>query len=371
MKYGCKIFFVAAVLISFIGGCSSGGDKKKSGKIELVHAWYVDVFKAHQFGSPKHENVSPVIVGDDIFQGASDGRLLVVSKRLGSVKRVIKNSGGLDASPLYYQGVLYFGNNDGEVKAFSYRTGDYLWTYNTGYPIDSSPAICDNRLFVMSSEDILYSLDAVTGKVIWSIKRDFPGRRPIVKWSSSPVCFDNTVYVGFSDGSLIGADVTSGTVVLEKKLNSKGKFKDIDATPYVDEKMVIIPSYDGNLYCLDRKTGGEIWNIKDGSAKAVTVMNDVVYFSSNEGNLYAIDIKDGRVRWNSKLKSGIPTSPAVLDDYLVVGSSERGIMLFNKNDGKFVAEFNSGTGVFADPVVEDNNIYFLTNYGVLHSLYKL
>jgi len=367
MKRSYKISIVLLASL-FVAGCSTVQKKKK---VELVHAWYVDVFTEPQFGAPKHEDVAPVIVGDDIFQGASDGKLVVVNKRIGSIKRIIKNSGGIEASPLYHQGVLYFGNTDGEVKAFSYRTGDYLWSYNTNYPIDSSPCVCEGRLFAMSSEDILYAFDASTGKVLWTVKRDFPGRRPVIKWSSSPVCYDNIVYVGFSDGSFIGADAVSGTVVLEKKLNSKGKFKDVDATPYVDDKLIIVPSYDGNLYCLDRKTGGNIWDIKDGSAKSVSVVDGVVYFSSNDGYLYALNITDGKIKWSTKLKDGIPTSPAVMGDYLVVGSSERGIMVYNKNDGGLVAEYNSGLGVFADPVVEDNNIYFFSNYGVLYSLYKL
>ena len=53
----------------------------------------------------------------------------------------------------------------------------------------------------------------------------------------------------------------------------------MDATPFIDDKVIIVPSYDGNLYCLDRKTGSELWSIKDGSAKSIKVEGDTVYFS--------------------------------------------------------------------------------------------
>lgn len=357
--------------ILILGSCSHFTPDQKQ-KMELINVWNLDVFKQQQFGSKRHEAASPLIIGNDLFQGGSDGNLYVVNKYNGSIKRIIKGSGGIDATPLFSQGVLYFGNNDGEIKAFSYRSGDYLWSYFVGFPVASTPAVYDGRLFVLASNDILYSFDALTGKILWTVKRDFPVKRPVIKGNSSPVIYDNTVYVGFSDGAFMGVNILNGSVVLEKNLNTKGKFKDVDATPYIDEKYIVVPSYDGNLYCMDRKTGNVIWSMQDGSAKSVTVINDVVYYSSNEGFLYVLDLNTGVVKWSTRLKNGsIPTSPAIFDDYLVVGSSERGLVIYNKENGRFIQEFNTGTGVFADPIVDDKYIYFYSNYGVLYALYKL
>ncbi len=354
-----------------LAACSHLGTVKKE-KIELVNAWNTDVFQKRQFGSKRHESAAPLVIGNDIFQGCSDGNLYVINKYNGSVKRVIKDSGGIEATPLFSQGVLYFGTNEGEVKAFSYRSGDYLWSYFVGSPVASTPSFYDGRLFILGSNDVLYAFDAATGKILWTVKRDFPSRRPVIKGGSSPIVYDNVVYVGFSDGTFVGANMQDGSIVMEKNLNAKGKFKDVDATPYVDEKYIVVPSYDGNLYCMERKTGNVIWSMQDGSAKSVTIVGGVVYYSSNEGYIYVIDIADGNVKWSTKLKDGgIPTSPAILGDYLVVGSSERGILIFRKDNGRFMKEFYSGTGVFADPIVDDNYIYFFSNYGVLYALYKI
>ena len=365
---------LGCLLCTLIFSCASKGDEKtiSGGKdFKFAHVWFVDAFKDRQFGSKRHESASPVIVGEDLFQGVSDSDMVVVDKTLGSVKRVIKDSGGMESAPLYYQGVLYFGNNEGEVKAFSYRTGDYLWSYKTGFPVYSAPCVSDGRLFVLGSNDVLYALDMVSGKVLWTFKKDFPVSRPVIKWSSSPVCSDDTVYVGFSDGTFSAVNMSSGTAVMEKRFTSRTKFKDVDATPYVDDRYIIVPSYDGNLYCLNKKTGSEVWSVKDGGAKAVSVEGDTVYFSSDEGYLYSININSGSVKWGTKIKDGIPTSPTVMGDYLIVGSSERGVMFYEKQNGRYAGEFNSGTGVFSDPVVDGDMIYFLSNYGVLYTLQKL
>ena len=364
-------YIVALLLLVVFASCANKSAVVANKDMRFIHLWYVDAFKDLQFGSKRHESSSPLIVGEDLFQGVSDSDMVVVDRNSGSVKRVISDSGGMESTPLYYQGVLYFGNNEGEVKAFSYRTGDYLWSFKTGFPVFSTPSTSDGRLFVLGSNDILYALDIATGKVLWTIKKDFPINRPVVKWSSSPVCYEDNVYVGFSDGSFVGVNMQSGSIAFEKKLTSRTKFKDVDATPYIDEKVIILPSYDGNLYCLDRKTGSEIWSIKDGSAKSAKIAGDTVYFSSNEGILYSININSGDIKWSTKLKKGIPTSPVVIGDYLVVGSSERGVMFFNKENGRYSGEFNSGTGIFADPVVNGDTIYFLSNYGVLYALQKL
>ncbi len=363
------IIFLSVLLFS---ACSHFTAPNKKQKLELINAWNLDVYKQKQFGSKRHETASPLIIGDDLFQGVSDGNLYVVNKRSGSVKRIIKDSGGIEATPLFSQGILYFGNNEGYVKAFSYRSGDYLWSYFVGFPVGSTPCIYDGRLFTLASNDVLYAFDASTGKVLWTVKRDFPVKRPVIKGNSSPVVYDNTVYVGFSDGSFMGVNMLTGAVVLEKNLNTKGKFKDVDATPYVDEKHIVVPSYDGNLYCLDRKTGNILWSLQDGSAKSVTVIGDVVYYSSNEGFLYVMDLNSGLIKWSTKLKDGaMPTSPAIFGDYLVVGSSERGLFIYRKDNGLFVEEFNTGTGIFADPIADDKYIYFFSNYGVLYALYKI
>ncbi len=351
--------------IALVASCSTAPKKKTP---ELIGMWAMDISSGPQFGAKKHEQASPVLIGDEIFQGGSDGKLVVASKYNGLLKRVIKDSGGIEMSPLFHESVVYFGNTDGYVKAFSYRNGDYLWSYYTGHPVYSTPAYCDGRIFVLGSSNVFYALDAKTGKVLWTIRKEFPSGVPVVKGASSPVCYDDMVYVGFSDGSFVGANVASGSIVIDKKLTSVGKFKDVDATPYVDEKRVIVPSYDGNLYCFDRKSGQVVWSIKDGSAKSVSVVGQELYYASSDGYLYLLGASDGAVTWNTKLSSGIPTAPVLLNEYVVVGSSERGIMLFERSNGKFVKEYNTGTGVLADPIVDGNNIYFMSNFGVLYAV---
>jgi outer membrane protein assembly factor BamB len=368
MKNNIRKIFVFALGLLVLSGCSHFG-KNKLSKPEFVHLWSIDVFKATQFGSKRHETASPLIINNDLFQGGSDGKLYVINKYSGSVRRVIKDSGGIDAGPMFSQGVLYFGTNDGYIKAFSYRNGDYLWSYYVGFPVQSTPFIYDGRLFVMASNDILYAMDAETGKILWTVRRDFPVRRPVIKGQSSPVCYDNTVFAGFSDGKFVAVNMFNVATVFEKNLGTRTKFKDVDSTPYVDQKHILVASYDGNLYCLDRATGSVIWSIQEGSAKSATVIGDKVYYSSNDGGLYALDLKTGAVIWSVLLKDkGIATAPAVMGDYLVVGSSERGIAVYNKDNGRFIYEFNSGTGVFADPVVDSDMIYFFSNYGVLYAI---
>jgi len=359
---------ILVLLVCYVVAFTSCTTAQKAKTPELVGLWAVDISAGPQYGAKKHEQASPLLVGDDVFQGSSDGKLVVVNKYTGLLKRTIKDSGSVEASPLFHESVVYFGNREGYVKAFSYRNGDYLWSYYVGHPVGSTPVFCDGRIFILSSSNVFYSLDAKTGKVLWSIRKEFPSGVPVIKGGSSPVCYDDVVYVGFSDGSFIGANITSGSIVLEKKLATEGKFKDVDATPYVDEKRIIVPSYDGNLYCIDRKSGQVTWSIKDGSAKSILLAGDNLYYSSNDGYLYFIEVTDGSIKWRIKLSKGIPTAPAIMQNYIVVGSSERGIMLFNKTDGKFLKEINTGTGVLADPVVEGNYIFFMSNYGVLYSV---
>jgi outer membrane protein assembly factor BamB len=361
-----KQLFINALLLVFAAQVSAAEVLSNSVKsLKLVNTWALNIKKDTEYGSPRHEFSSPILIGNEIFVGSSDGSFAIVGKDDGSVRRYVEDAGGLETAPLYNKGVMYFGNNEGMIKAYSYRTGMYEWTYYTGFPVHSTPCLCSGILTVLSSNDVLYAFDPKTGKMLWSKKRDFPAKRPVVRGSSTPVCYNEAVYVGFSDGTLLGLNVYDGTQILEKNISSKGKFQDVDATAYINDGNIIIPSFDGALYCLNLSTGAIKWSVNDGSANSVIVESGQVYYTSNEGYLYNLDIKDGSIKWRKKIKGGVPSRPAIAGEYLIIGSSERGIEVYSKKDGTFITEFNSGTGVMSQPLVYNNNMIAVFSNGAV------
>ena len=133
------------IKVSFLLFCSvlvlSCSTNKQRTSAEFINVWANDISGGPQFGGKKHEQASPLLVGDDIFQGSSDRKLVVINKNTGLIKRLIQEPGSIDSSPIFQDGVLYFGNRDGHIKAFSYRTGEYLWDNYVNFPLIATQAI--------------------------------------------------------------------------------------------------------------------------------------------------------------------------------------------------------------------------------------
>lgn len=365
-----KIKFFVLVFLAVTISCSSFKNKEiKKDKIELVHLWAVDAFSGRKnLAKYTTEFSSPIIKDGDILIGSTSKDIMIIDKYSGRVKRTIPKSKGADAPLLYKDGVLYFGDVFGRVKAYSYRQASYLWQKDVGFPVRSTPCIENGILMMLSSNDVLIGVDAYTGKTIWNIKKDFPVGRTVIKGGASPVCLNGKVYAGFSDGSFLVANIFDGTIEKEKDLSSDTKFIDVDASPYIIGDKIYISSYDGRLYSLNKKSFNVNWSIKDGSHKKVTIDGDKLYYSSNEGFIYKINKADGRIIWRLKLDKEIGTKVALIENYLVIGSSRDGLIIVNSKNGKIEKRFRTGTGVFSDPIIEEERIYFLTNLGVFHAL---
>jgi outer membrane protein assembly factor BamB len=57
-------------------------------------------------------------------------------------------SGGVDSSPVNFQGVVYVGSDDHNVYAVDEHTGKMLWRRELGLQIKSTPAVGDDYIFV-------------------------------------------------------------------------------------------------------------------------------------------------------------------------------------------------------------------------------
>ena len=63
--------------------CASKHDVVAKKDFKFIHLWYVDAYKDRQLVFKRHEEASPLIVGEDMFQGVSDSDMIVIDKNLG------------------------------------------------------------------------------------------------------------------------------------------------------------------------------------------------------------------------------------------------------------------------------------------------
>lgn len=88
--------------------------------------------------------------------------------------------------------------------------------------------------------------------------------------------------------------------------------------------LLLIGSYDANLYALVRQTGTVSWCFRTGRGicAAPAVFNDVAVVGSEDGTVYGVALLDGRPAWRYRTNMPVRSSPRLHDGAIVIGSDD-------------------------------------------------
>lgn len=322
------------------------------------------------------EYASTVVTADTVYVSSETKGLEAFSRSNFARKWVHSVKNGIGAEPVYVpsasnesssSGTLFFGANDGAVYAVDADYGRLIWKFETKNPVYAKPTVVGGRVYVSSSDDTVYCLDQGTGKWVWHYKRS-GNYVTTVRGNSSVAIADGKAYVGFSDGYLVSLGAKDGNLLWQTKIHTGSKFTDVDGTPVVDGARILVASYDGGLYSLDKASGKIQWKVDVGSTKKILLDKDSMYAASNDGNIYALNKESGRVLWKFELDNGTPTNIVQYGNYLVFGASQQYFYAIFKGDGSLAYRFNSGmrSGFVSTPYISQKEIFILSNYGNLY-----
>lgn len=333
-----------------------------------VQNWLIRSRDEKIYGLRPTERSQPLLVGDIIYYGSEKGYFAAIQKKNGKVlwKKSFKH--GVAGSPQYDSGKIYFGANDGKFYCLNAKTGKKIWSYFLTYPSISIPVVSKGFLYITAGDNAIYALDAKTGKWLWQYKRNFP--KPLtIRGQGTIAYYKNYIYAGFSDGFFVKLFALDGKLQWERRLNDYHRFIDIEAKAYVDDKFVIVPSYDGKLHALNPSNGTSYWEHDVGGANGILVKDGKIYLPTGNGELIVLVKETGKKIWSFKGERGLASSPVVFGNILYFGTSSGHVYGLNIATRKKVWQFSTGSGLSTAPFVDKKgNIYFHTNYGNFYSL---
>jgi outer membrane protein assembly factor BamB len=272
----------------------------------------------------KHISISsPVVVDGKLYIGEgfhqdSNCKVYCINADTGKEVWNFPTGSHTESSPFVTGGKVYIGAGDDGLYCLDAKTGDELWHYN-GLHIDANPLVHEKRLYVgagegdVRTETAILCLDAENGKEIWKRDLDLPA------WGS-PVLAGDLVFFGIGNGRFDASDKDrpAGAVLCVKASDGATvwRFDTKDGVlcrPSVDRSRVWCGCRDGNLYCLDRRTGKLHWKRELGSpvvtAAAVVrcapgELANAVYALGSEGQVYCLEPNTGAVYWEHDLTDG-------------------------------------------------------------------
>lgn len=232
-----------------------------------------------------------------------------------------------------------------------------------------SPAIVGDRIYVCGSQgmddEFVQVLSAGDGKQIWKSRignvgenrmANYPGAR------STPTVDGDRIYALGSDGDLACLDTKSGKVLWQKNVKSEFGGKTgawaYAESPLVDGDVVVCTpgGSQATMLCLKKASGEVVWKYASPEAdnasyaSAIVVETDGVkqYVQLLEQGLVGIDAKTGQQLWRYK---GIITQPPGIPS--PVGAKEYVYGATGKGGGGFVQLKRTGSGVEASEVAKN------------------
>ncbi len=255
----------------------------------------------------------------------------------------------------------------GLLKQWPAEGPKLLWQVNDigdGY---STPAVVGTRIYVMSNRglenEFAQALSTKDGKVIWTTrvgKVGNPDQNPSYpKARSTPTVEGNFVYALGSDGNLVCLDAKSGKIRWQKSIRKEfggqpGEWAYAES-PLVDGDLVVVTpgGAPATMVALNKKTGAVIWKAAipggdpAGYASAIVVQagGRKQYVQLLEKGLVGVDAKTGEFLWRYKEAAKGPAqyfTPIARGEYVYGGALSVG--------GGLVRLKPDGAGVTAEQV---------------------
>jgi outer membrane protein assembly factor BamB len=261
---------------------------------------------------------------------------------------------------------IVMGCSNGQVVALSKEDGEVLWTSQVSSEVLAAPRGDADALVALSIDSRLHGLDAHTGKSLWTY--DATPTALTLRGAADPVIIEDMAFVGFANGQVGLFKLMTGQVLwLEAAAQPRGKNEidrmvDIDGTIARVDNMVYVVTFHGNLLAIDLPRLEVVWSQPMSSYVGLTVSGNDLIVSDASDNLYALDRMTGQTRWKQdELNGRYISSPAIYEQYVVVGDVHGYLFAFSLSDGQLLGHKHTGDDIRA-PILVDSQGVIIQNH---------
>lgn len=332
-------------------------------------AWRTTLYRPAELSYLPEELAIPAILPRKhrIIIGGADGYVRSIDARTGVIYWEVDTGNRVTARPIVDGDKAWVGSYSGHMMALDINSGRELWKYDSNAAILSEATLLDGRLFYTTDTNAVYALDAQTGKYLWHKARAHTQEFTIL--GQAPVVGkEGVIYAGFSDGVLMAMAPEDGASVWSRQLgDGTGRFGDIDFAPVLDGDILYVTSFRGGVYAMNRITNEVLWRHEVEGARGPILSGSRLYFATAGKEVRCIRAGDGGLVWKEALPDGVPSVPAVVGRWVVVGANGY-LALLRADSGDSSAIIPTVDGFSARPVASGNRLFVAANGGTLFAL---
>ena len=252
------------------------------------------------------------------------------------------------------------------VFAVNAATGVQNWSTTVPGRVVGAPALADNSLVVGTTDGSLHAIALAEDPASLPGRSWQPFQADDKIWSRATVA-DGTLYFGTLGHTVYAVNLADGKQRWSVPLGGA-----VVGSPLALNGVVYVGALDRTLYALNAATGEEQWRFAgDGWFWAPPVHEGgVIYAATLSGSVYALDTQ-GNAFWSIPAEAGGPivAAPVVLQDSVIVATTEKLVHQFNRVDGREEWSFSVGEEVRADMASQGERVYLIDKDGDVHALH--
>ena len=179
-----------------------------------------------------------------------------------------------------------------------------------------------------------------------------------------PTYSHGVLYEAADSGWVTARSVFTGRMYWAHKLDT------VLASPTIGKRFLYMPSYDGRLYALSRKTGHVAWSAYMGGEieGSPALWHGRVYEGTLSGSMRAFNASNGHPLWSLSVSGAIKHGPAIAGGRLYFGDYGGSMWGVNALSGRVVWRSSLGGEFYSTPAVANGHVYVGNNDGTVYSL---
>jgi outer membrane protein assembly factor BamB/predicted MPP superfamily phosphohydrolase len=155
-------------------------------------------------------------------------------------------------------------------------------------------------------------------------------------------------------------DVTNDSIIYSERRPGVETLKSWTAVKIEKHNYTSGKKYDRPDYSINQKYAQvkEKW-VYSSDANIIStpaVVNDLVVVGNQNGKMIALSLKTGKQKWSYQTRGSIFSSPAISNDKIVFGSGDNSIYCLD-GKGKKLWQFQTDAAVLGSPVIENDFVY--------------
>jgi outer membrane protein assembly factor BamB len=301
--------------------------------------------KAEKAGYPQGPRCTPTVDGDLLYALGMSGDLVCLKAATGDLvwqKNLEKDFKGRVGGWKYAESPLIDGErllvtpggDTATIVCLNKKTGDTIWTSKVPGKGASNEAaysslvaanVQGQKEYIQFLAGNVVGIAAEDGKYLWRYKDRFPG---IV--CSTPIYFDSQVYAAASYGK-------GGGAVRLSREGDEVKATEVYFNPQYQNHhggLVLIDGYlygegNGNLVCIEFKTGKEMWREKKAGKGSIAAADGKLYYRNEGGPIYLVDanpekyVERGRFNQPERSRHAAWPHPVIANGKLYIRDQEK------------------------------------------------